>query len=444
MKNLIKCLAVLLVVCLSLSCCSVYNVKISDKFKAPEPSGELYEVKKAIADHLGEINYSYPRFGNYRSAVISADVNSRDKNEFFILYSTKTDDSRYIQHIRLVYFDSGKWNLSKDVQIEASEIHSVNLASFERSNALELVISLSTYNTKEKSVYVFSVNNYRLFEIMSKEATTYAVTDFDQDNLAELLTINLDSSLKTSVATLTTVENGQPVDGASCNLDGSVTEYSTPKITRLTDKTPAVFIDATTPSGTITEVVILEHKRLVSLFGKKETFENTGTLRASDIQSLDFDGDGCLDIPRQEALPQHSSITNADSIYLTAWQSIGPVELKDLAITAYNYTDGYFIEIPDKWLGNISIVRNTAQNERVFHEWLEEQQTIGTKICSIRVFSIQEWEKVGISSNSEYIEITRTSQKVFAFSKGESSLSPTLDELKQHFNIIATRNGGLQ
>lgn len=445
MKKKLSLLLIFTVIFMLFSACSPFDAKISDKLKAPQPSGELYEIQKALSNVIGEVNYSYPRSGNYRGAVVTFNVDNFGNNEAFAFYSTKTDDSRVVQHISYICFKDGKWNVHEDVQIEGSNIYSVDFARFGNSSNYDLVFCVNSYTAKTKSVLVFSTENHHLTKYYEENTTSYALTDFDANGTKELLTLSLDTTLKTSTAKLTYFAEGNKAVSSNCNLDGTATEYKIPQVSTLIGGTSAVFIDAVTPSGMITEVLTAKNNTLTAIFNDKTTYLNTKTLRTSAIECADYNLDGSLDIPKTVPLPQIATINKADEVNLTIWQSFDGKKLSEIAETVINYTDGYYLEIWDELKDNFSIVRNLNQNERTFYEWLGEDGTLGTKIMTIRAFDYKKWDDGSLTAAfPQYKELARTSEKVFAYEVGESSLSPTLEVLKEHFHLINVTNGGIQ
>ena len=98
-------LAIMIAVCLCLSACSMPGASVTDSLSPPKPSGELYDIQKALELSVGHgVNLVYPSAGNYRSAIVTKDIDSDGKLEVFSFYSSETDDKRrrnaYISHRR--------------------------------------------------------------------------------------------------------------------------------------------------------------------------------------------------------------------------------------------------------------------------------------------------------------------------------------------------------
>ncbi len=443
MKKLCQFFALFVAICLFFTACSPSTI-ISDKLQAPENTGELTEIQKAIKDTLGDVNFSYPRNGDFRSAVTIVNLDGKNDDEAVAFYTTATDDSRLIQHIAYVSYSDGKWNVSNDFEIEGISIHSVSFAYLENSLVKNIVLCVNSYTSKLKELLVFSIDGLNLKPKLIAQTNAYAVCDLDQNGLSELLTVELNSELKTSTAKLIKIDGDTAVEKSSCKLDGSATDYDMPRITIFKDGTPTIFIDATTPTGTLTEVISLKDGSLFSHFADKETGENAVTLRASTTKCEDYNKDGILEIPKTLILPQSPTIAKSDEIYLTAWQHFDGENLSDVATTVTNYTDGYMLQIPNTWLGTFSIVRNLPQKERIFYEWIADEQSLGTRICSIKVFSRDDWEAYKQSEQGlEYREITRTADYIYTYATGESPLALSLEQIQRLFKLVNV-NGGIK
>lgn len=425
-----------LLAAVSLTACSGIGVNISESLSPPKPSGELYDIQQALERSVGEnVKLSYPSHGKYRSAIITRDLDGDEKFEVFSFYSTETDDKTTVMHINYIKWTEKGWVSVSDLEAAASGVESVDFATLDYSGVPKVIVNWTKYSAVTKQVSVYDINSGSLKELTSAEFSVSAVTDFDKDGINEIVAIHLDVEAKTSSAqVLALTENGFEPKG-SCKLDGGVTSYYEPQFSKLSNGTPALFIDAVKPSGTITEVIHLRDGKYVNAFvdGDAESSENIKTLRASAVRSADFNGDGAIDIPLAEKLPSEAGTLESDSVYMTVWNSFDGHVFVPFARTVINFTDGYYIDIPDKWLGAFTVQRRLDMKQRTVVRWNPDTETVGEEVLKIQAVDIENWEDNGLEN---YVEIVRSSEYVFAVKFGNSALNPGEDEFRKMFHLI--------
>ena len=434
-------IAVLTAVVLMLSGCSGFGVNISDALSPPKPSGELYEIQKSLESSVGhDVDLVYPSQGKYRSAIITKDIDSDGKYEVFSFYSTETDDKTTVMHIKYIRWFNGEWVAVSDRQVECSGVESVDFVRLDRSATPKILVNWNRYSATNKQLSVYSIDSGELTEIAKSDYSAYSVCDFDADGISEIVAINLDTEEKQSVATLMGLSSEGFSKISTCILDGTVNSYYTPVLSTFTDGTSALFIDADKATGMITEVLYVNSDgALVSAVPYTATFENVNTLRASSVRCSDYNGDGCLDIPLAQKLPTVSASEEEDSAYMTIWNSFDGSRLTPVAYTVINFTDGYYLNMPESWVGNVAVERRLESRQRVFYRWNQEFSEVGEEILRVQVVSLKEWEDNG-SNYEGFTEYARTSGKAVIVKSGTSALSPDNRYLSENLKLIVPKD----
>ncbi len=426
-----------LLVMIALLCsCSGLGGNIADSIFPPKPSGELYEIQQALETFVGgRIKLSYPSSGKYRSAIITEDLDGDDKYEVFSFYSTETDDKTTVMHINYIKWTENGWASVSDLEVNGSGVESVDFATLDYSGVPKIVVSWSRYSAVNKQISVYDINSGELVEVTSAVYSVSAVTDFNSDGINEIVAVHLDAENLTSTAKmLSLTEEGLEQKG-ECMLDGTVTAYREPIFSKLADGTPALFLDADKSTGMITEVMYLKKGEFVNAFSSVDhlTGENNKTLRASSVRSKDYDGDGSVDIPLASKLPAAEGTLESDSVYLTSWNSFDGHVFKPIAHTVINYTDGYYLEVPDKWLGSFTIIRKLDIRQRVVVRWNADTVTLGEEVLWIQTVNIRDFDPKNFE---KYIELARTSESIYLVRLGNSALNPGEQVIKENFHLI--------
>ena len=434
--------AVLIVGCLLLASCSEFGINISDSLSPPKPSGELYDIQQTLEASVGhDVDLVYPSSGEYRSAIITKDIDSDGKSEVFSFYGTETDDKTTVMHINYIRWIEEKWVSVTDLQVDASGIESIEFVRLDHSLTPKILVNWNRYSAANKQLSVYSIDSGNLTEVTKAEYSVYSACDFDSDGISEIVAIHIDSENKVSSATLMGLNADGFSEISSCQLDGTVTSYYTPVLSKLTDGTPALFIDADKATGMITEVLyVTEDNVLTGAFPYTSSFENVNTMRASSVRSSDYDHDGCIDIPLAQRLPTVSGSPEDDAVYMTIWNSFDGKELTAIGHTVINFTDGYYINMPDAWVGNLSVERRLDSHQRVFYRWDPLLLETGEEIMRVQVVSVREWEQNGKNYDG-FTEYARTSENVFILKFGNSALTPDKQYFRKNFKLMNTETG---
>ena len=431
-----RLLALIMAVCLMLSACSGPGMNIADNISPPKPSGELYEIQKTLEASVGHgVDLVYPSSGAYRSAIITQDIDSDGKYEVFSFYSTETDDKTTVMHLNYIRWIDGKWVSVSDIQVDSSAVESIEFVRLDKSDIPKILVNWNRYSATNKQLSIYSIDSGELNEVTSADYSVYSTCDFDMNGIFEIIAVHLDAEKQTASATLLGLGQGGFSLLSGCPLDGRVASYYKPTVSKFTDGTQAMFIDANKATGMITEVLCIKEGTLVSAIPYTAAGENVNTLRASSVRSGDFDGDGCIDIPTAQKLPMVSGSSEEDSAYMTTWNRFDGNNLVPMAHSVINFTDGYYLNIPDTWVGNIAVERNTDTRQRVFYRWNSEELTVGEEVLRIQAVPLKTWE-----NNREpfegYNEYGRNSKTVFVAKQGNSALNLGDKYLKENFKTI--------
>ena len=430
-------LAIMIAVCLCLSACSMPGASVTDSLSPPKPSGELYDIQKALELSVGHgVNLVYPSAGNYRSAIVTKDIDSDGKLEVFSFYSSETDDKTTVMHINYIRWVDGKWSSVTDLQVNVPGVVSVDFVRLDNDRTLKVLVNWERYSATNKQLSVYSIASGELVEVTKADYSVYATCDFDSDGISEIVAVHLDVEKNTSTATLLALGENGFSERSSCKLDPAVISYSQPVLSKFTNGQTALFIDATKSNGMITEILSVNKKgELYSALPYTMNFENVNSFRASTVHVADFDGDGCVDIPLARPLPMVSSEKNEQTAYMTIWNSFDGNDYTVVGHTVINYTDGYYINVPNDWVENIAIERRLDSRQRIFYRWDPVNFETGEEILRIMAIPFKNFDS-NPDDYKEYIEYSRNSEFVYCVKFSSSALTPDKDYFKQNLKPI--------
>ena len=437
MKQLTKMIALIFsLIFVFAGCNSLGN--ISRNLTAPQPSGVYHDIMQGLIEVTGKNpNLVYARSGKYLSSIVAEDIDGDGGLEAVAFYRTVTDDKSSVIHVNYIINDheADKWISVSDIELSYTGLESVEFADMDGDGCSEIIVGLIPINSLNFDIIVFKFDEGALIPIFQKQYTTYTVYKANDKGSNYLVTVRLNTEEKHSVATVYAYSDGVMVPTSQCTLDGEVTSYDTPIITKTVGSKNAILIDAVKSSGMITEVLTNIDTVITAPYNDAVTGHNETTLRNSTTRCLDYNQDGSYEVPFNVKLPTPISLSESDGVYLVTWKNFNGSGFNDLANTTINAVDGYMLEIPDEWIGRFTVVRNLDEKMRTFYEWNNETKTIGSEIFRIKVFNISDWEKMK-NDRSDYFEITKDFKYVYAGCNGTSELFRYLNDINSGFRLV--------
>lgn len=435
LKKLI--LAVITIVIAFLFCgCDLFTADTAELLSPPSLSGDFKYISQALKQSAGDsYTLKYPSRGDYRSAVIQMDINGDGTNEAFAFYSM-TDGDIVTMHINVIHNDSGKWVSAGEQHVVAGGVDKIEFCDLDNDGALDILVGWEIYGASEKQLAVYSFTENIVTQRMLQKYTDYVVCNLDGDNKSEILLIDFNAAELKNTASLYTLNQKGMTLIDSCQLDGKVQSIGEPIISQLSSGKPAVYIDAVKGLGAITEVLFFEKGQLLNTLYDAELMENSKTLRSASFTTYDINNDGILEIPVQENVPAVANAEVTEKLYLTKWCSFNGEILTNQLTAMINVLDGYYYVLPQKWLGNIAVLKDTDNRIREVYSYDSETLTVGESLLYFRAFSKKDW-KSGKYKNSQFAEVAQDDQSVFVCKISDSAKQQglTLESVKSNFVI---------
>jgi hypothetical protein len=271
---------------------------------------------------------------------------------------------------------------------------------------------------------------------MLQKYTDYIVCNLDMDNKNEVLVIDFNSAELKNTASLYTINDDGMTQLGSCSLDGKVQSVGEPVLSQLSSGKNAVYIDCVKGLGAITEVIYFENGQLLNTLYDSELQENSKTLRSVSFTTYDINNDGILEIPVQENVPSVAGAEVTEKLYLTKWCSFNGEALTNQLTTMINVLDGYYYILPQKWVGNIAILKDTDNRIREVYSYNNEDLTVGESLLYLRAFTKKEWQS-GKYENLGLTEISQDDKSVFCCKISEKAKLEGLsvEAIKSNFVI---------
>lgn len=427
-----------LVLCLmfTFSGCSFITADTDSLLASPKPTGELYYIQQALEKSVtGDYTLKYPTSGDYRSAIVQKDLNSDGTEEAIAFYSTVTDNV-VTMHINIISNRENQWVSVGEFKCVASGVELITFSDMDNDGILEIIVGWTVYGSVDKSIGIYSIKNKIFVQRLIENYTHYLCDDFNGDGREDLFLVYLNSKEQTSTAKMFTLSDDTVTEMGNCMLDGTVTGYSAPVLSKISTGQNAIYLDAVKGSGLTTEILVIENNVMRNALTDENGVQSISTYRNSTVAVRDIDGDGVCEIPMPVLLTQNDA-SSADNVYKTEWYAYDGKTFNLKFGALMNYTDNYFIKIPEKLDGKITVSRDTATRTRTIMRIDTE-----TGNSAEMLFRIQ---TVPVTAESAYIEnpyasfeIARTDEYYYVATIGSytGEEAVTADEIKALFNLL--------
>lgn len=461
-KSVTRAAAVIMIIVCLLAAggCSSSYFDTDSLLRPPQGTGDEQSILEALEDTIGrQPLLRYPRKGDYRSAIVRADIDLDGSQEAIAFYRRSTDS--VTTDVALVDKIDGKWQVVAHREGPGGDVERVLLGNFNKvgdaQSSLEVVVGWSA-SASSCIFSVYSIAGGVFSELECTEAfpleesqsctayTELLVHDFDSDGTEELLSLHLNTASSTAIVRMFKHEITE--ESSSMNVidsvytDGNVTKYSQLKFAALTDSTNALVIDSYKDSNLmVTEIVMFDRVtgRLTTPLSARETGLAASTERGTLIDSRDIDQDGIIEFPQNDYLPGYPDAQGV-SRYLTTWCLFEqPLEegedvLKPKLSSILNMTDGYCLMLTQQWLGHITVKYDTKSHIMYFHEVVSEEEPFGEELFRIQYVT---WGSEGDIFTGTVLNSTESGVYVLYMpEQSGSSIEVTAEQVSLNFSIL--------
>ena len=414
--------------------CDFYTMDTAKLLTPPELSGELAPIAEVIKQSTGD-DYilKYPSRGNYRSAVVTEDINNDGSFEAFAFYGT-TDGETVNMHINVIGRTEEGWKSVAEQKIVAGSVDKIEFSDLDNDGIKEILVGWQIYGTSEMQLAVYSVGKNSLTQRLLQKYTHFNVCNLDEDDRSEILIIKSDTAELINKASLFALTNDGITEISSCELDSTAKTLSEPVVASLSTGKPAVYIDEIKGVGAVTEVLFVEKGALVNPLYQPDARETVSTLRSASFTLSDINADGVYEIPIQENVPSVSGSQNNEKLYLTNWCSYNGELLTVQLTTMINVNDGYYYTIPNKWVGNIAVLKDTASNLREIYKYNSNDMTVGSSLLYIKAVKKKSWDD-GKYKAEGIVEIANDGETSYICRISETAAKEglTLEDVRNNF-----------
>lgn len=343
---------VLLALALLLSGCALKTGE--ELYSLPKPPEDYLDLQAALEEQLAAgASYAAPVGGANRQSVQLVDIDADGEKEAVAFFRTAGE-----RPLRVCVFKKtdGAYRLCATVEGAGSAINAVEYLNLDGRQGLELLVSWQVSALQYLGAY--SLEDWRVTELMSAPYTEYRTVDLDLDGRSEVFLLRADAEGRTGVAQLYRYDGSQmakepdvamSVDAA--NLRRVITGYLEPGVM-------AVFAASLYEQGIVTDVFVCQNSQFYNAsLDPNGSGLSAQTVRNYYIYADDIDDDGLVELPRPEALPPARE-DETDTFWVINWYNLGlDGHTTDKLLTYHNFSAGWYLQLPERWRGQIAVYR---------------------------------------------------------------------------------------
>ncbi len=413
----------------------------NDDFLAPpKPSGEMLYIKETLEENVsGKFTLKYPTDGDYRSAYVMCDLMGSGKENFALaFYSTMDEENLTSMHLALMKKVDDVWVFISDVSVSAIGIEKLDIVDLNGDGVKELAVGWNVYSGTLKSLMVYTLKGLSLVPIIQENYSNFISFDVNEKEEKGLFVLSHNMSEGAASAKLYGFDGEKAVDKGSCLLDGQVTSFYPPVVSKLTSGETAIFLDAAKGTGTQTEVLFFKNDILTRANFENEEEHTLSTYRNMSVLCSDINDDEKYDIPIGDmSLVFHPEENEETPATMIRWSSFNGKTFETTTYAAMNYTDGYYIEIPVRWFGKITVDAFVENRTHTVNIWDTDKSIKLGELLKVRTVTKNEWDTEN-NGLGNYFEVARTESLVYIATLGGFSGSEKLNEkqAKKMIHII--------
>lgn len=349
-----------------------------DLYSLPQASEEYQSLELELQSLLDSgLEYAPPLSGTNTQPVQLKDIDGDGHNEALAFFRDNTANHSPLKLYIFRKDDAGEYSIAATIQGDGMDINSILLTQLigDSDSPYELVISWQV-SSAVYTLSAYSLLNYQPLELMTPvNYTRYSVIDMDEDGNTELVLLNVSTADEevNSAVYYDELEN-RLAPASNASLSESISALNKVRDGVLSDGTPVLYVTGTvvaktgTSSTQITDILMLKDTSLCNITLNSKTLNSDSTCRYNLTNGQDIDGDGVLEIPIPFSIKAYDSKSN-DSFYGINWRQFsGDGSNSIIASTYHNTTDGWYLELPVRWISSLELMRQDivmgSTNER--------------------------------------------------------------------------------
>ncbi|WP_101697190.1 FG-GAP repeat domain-containing protein [Clostridium minihomine] len=448
-KRIVAAVLALAMLC---SGCSSVSLDPQTLMRPPRATGNKEKIHQVLeAKTNGQIKLSYPRRGDYRSAILMWDLTGDGKEDAIALYEN-ADQSGGVT-ISFIRGGEEEWTEIGSFRNAATQVDKVCFGDVNRDGLNDVIVGWGSALNQTSSISIFSYKDGKMTELSYNQPyNEMEVRDFDNDTFDEIFTASVSTADQAAIARLLRVTDNMVETIGSAHLDNGVTRYASVTAGMIDPSQFGIVLDGAKSGGNyVTEVLFWDSQKklLQSPFFDVGTQTANFSLRNTNVVSRDINGDTLIEIPIVNPMPGYSLPLPDEACAITNWQryDCATDNLHRVMGMVINQQSGYWFLIPEMWQKKITVKVDREARSLTFYEWLPAAEAtnsnvtgaVGTGLLKIQEFTQEEWN-AGIAAKGFY-KLEEKNAVVYAASilQPDHALALNINDITNSFRLISSQ-----
>jgi len=353
MKNSIRFLAAALSVCLLFAFAGCFAGSIDELLSLPLPSEEYLQLQELIDVEIAAgSEFSAPISGNYRQSVQMYDLDA-DGDEEALVFLRDAGQKLKICIYTPVY---GEYVLAATIAGEGTAIGSVEYANLNGVPGAELVVAWQVAGDL-RLMKVYSMTAWSGAVLLTADCASYRIYDIAGDGTPRLLCVRFDET-GAGLVDMYAFGEDNAVETFSAELSDGITTVNSLITGRLSDESPALFVEGSSESLYYTDILVFDEDMLRNVSRRRIT--GTSVIgRGYPVNCTDIDADRVVEAPFVRAMPSQSE--SSVTYWLFDWYSFNIRGYHRLDLTTYHcYSEGWYLIVPEEMSETLTVRREES------------------------------------------------------------------------------------
>ncbi len=438
----------------SLAACSeITGLDAQALMSPPKTTADRQAIYELMRGEEEDVSLVYPKNGDYRSAIISRDLNGDGLYE--VAGFCVNGDAGGIRLQFMSQAADGTWALLAQFTSASTQVDRVFFGDLTGDGTEEIVVGWGDPQTATSSISVYRLENGTVQEL-TMNAVSYSemlLTDFDEDSVQELFVMGLaqtgsgEEASNAPLGQLYRFDGEQPYVALTVPLDSAVMRYAGAVFTKVNTWRSAVVLDGVKADGRmVTQVIGFDEVavRLIAPLSESEGVNPTDRDTAVAVAARDINGDGITEIPTASLQLVPAEGATADSTaYTVTWNTYSLTDntLTPVCSSIINTTENYVVVLPDSE-EKIACTNDPVTRTATFFRYQRMGTTpIGREdLFAVTAYSDEGWAaRADTQAAKDDIYLTSMGGRVYALTLLDDSLSADstlIRTVRENFKIL--------
>lgn len=407
----------------------------------PQQSEEFRSLQSKINEIIADgAEYAAPTSGSNRQSVQLYDINGDGEEEVLAFFMKENEE----KPLRIYVFTQveDKCEMAAIIEGEGTSIESITYSDLTGDDIPEIVVGWKI-SSELQMLSMYSMLNLEQEELLTESYSQYMVGDMTRDGVDDLAILSFNAPELNGNMSLYSFDKSGQVQMYTDDISPGISRIDDMTLGKLRNGYLALYIEGTYAEEgqekAITDVFTFTGGKLNNITAD-ENGVSSDTLTVypvswtSAIGLSDINSDGVPEIPNPTML--ESTGESGSSFYVIRWSNLNNLgEIKQVMTTYHNFSDGWYIDIPDDWVDKLAIRRvdEVVGEREIVFSFIEN--TLHVDFMIIYTFTGE--NKSDRAAAEGRTVLYSDSSKIYAAQiLGEPADGLSMEELTQKFSVI--------